>query len=62
MEMTIAEWFLLAWALAMTYLWRITIVRYEDFEEHTFNTLDMFLDGKGKFVKVSETRIHFEEL
>lgn len=60
--MSYAEMFLLVWALAMTALWQLAKMRLKVFVHRTFNTVAAVADGKGKFVRIGEGQVDYQDL
>lgn len=60
--MSYAEIFLLVWALAMTALWQVTKMKLKEFVHRTFNTVAAVADGKGKFVRIGNGQVDYQDL
>jgi len=59
--MSYAEMFLLVWALVMTALWQMTKMKLKEFMQCTFNTVAAVADGEGKFVRIGDGQINYQE-
>jgi hypothetical protein len=60
--MSYAEVFLLVWALAMTALWQMAKLKLKVFVHRTFNTVAAVADGKGKFVRIGDGEVSYQDI
>lgn len=60
--MSYAEVFLLVWALAMTALWQMAKMKLKVFVHRTFNTVAAVADGKGKFVRIGDGQVDYQDI
>lgn len=61
MDLSMAEVFLLVWALVVTALWQMNKFKYRLFVHKTFNTVAAVADGKGKFVRISDGQVDYQD-
>ena len=62
MTFSYAELFLLIWALAMTALWQMAKMKLKVFMHRTYNTVAAVADGKGKFVRVNDEQVDYQDI
>jgi hypothetical protein len=60
--MSYAEVFLLVWALVVTALWQMAKMKLKVFVHRTFNTVAAVADGKGKFVRIGDGEVSYQDI
>lgn len=62
MDLSMAEVFLLVWALAMTALWQVASMRFNTLLRVAYVTAGAVADGKGEFVRTESNIVMFKEI